>query len=315
VKLTDEQKIEICDRYRKGESGWRIAKDYPVTSQSIYSLLKCRKVQLRSAVEARRKLSSDQQLDVLGKYNKGVSSQVLAEEYGVDVLTIQRCIKRAGVKLRGPRKYHYDVNFFDHVDCERKAYWLGLLYADGWVGDDGFGLGLIDQEHIKKFKEDISATYKIERVENEHKGLYVIRINDRLLVEKLRQKGLVKRKSKILELPSLSSNVMHHFMRGYFDGDGHFSKAKHKSTVQWQIGFTSGSLKFLEQIRSVLRISLNRNIGSLSRGKGKKQDTWSLLFNGNRSCNEVAELLYRDATVVLDRKHAVYLEMLEATCG
>ena len=31
----------------------------------------------------------------------------------------------------GNRKHSFDYNYFDNIDCEKKAYFLGLLFADG----------------------------------------------------------------------------------------------------------------------------------------------------------------------------------------
>ena len=308
-KLTDVQKLNICQRYQTGESAWQISKDYPVASQSIYSLLKRRGICLRSAKD--RKLNDTQRAELCRKYEEGQTSYQLAEEYGLVANYVQRLVKSRGIIARGPRKYFYDTEFFDSIDSEDKAYWLGVLYADGWVDKDGLRLGMIDREHIEKFKEALSATYNIEYVENDNQGLYVIRVNDRELVKKLKPLGLVKKKSRIISFPYLPKNMNSHFARGYFDGDGHFSKAKHKNSVQWQVGFTSGSQYFLVDLRCVIRKSIKRDVGSISCGRGEKSNTWSLLFNGNVSCKQVSEFLYKDASVVLDRKHKTYLEMVE----
>jgi len=44
---------------------------------------------------------------------------------------------------------------FDNIDTEEKAYWLGFLYADGWVSSKGNTVGLTlalkDIEHLKKY--------------------------------------------------------------------------------------------------------------------------------------------------------------------
>lgn len=36
-------------------------------------------------------------------------------------------------KNRVSRKYKFDENFFENIDTEEKAYWLGFIYADGAV--------------------------------------------------------------------------------------------------------------------------------------------------------------------------------------
>ena len=42
------------------------------------------------------------------------------------------------------RKYQVNEFFFDEIDSEEKAYWLGFIYADGYVNTNGnkFGINL-----------------------------------------------------------------------------------------------------------------------------------------------------------------------------
>jgi transposase-like protein len=47
-KLTDHQKIEIVERYLNGESSTKLAHEYSIARQSILSILKVRKVEIRN---------------------------------------------------------------------------------------------------------------------------------------------------------------------------------------------------------------------------------------------------------------------------
>jgi hypothetical protein len=47
MRLTDLQKIEICDKYCDGISAYQLAKDYNIANQSVYVLLKRRGVVIR----------------------------------------------------------------------------------------------------------------------------------------------------------------------------------------------------------------------------------------------------------------------------
>ena len=50
-------------------------------------------------------------------------------------------------------KYSYNTSIFKQIDTEEKAYWLGFLYADGYVSDKGVELALkeSDYNHLIKF--------------------------------------------------------------------------------------------------------------------------------------------------------------------
>lgn len=47
MKLTDQQKIDIVNRYLQGESSLKLAKAYSITKQSVLSILKIRKIKIR----------------------------------------------------------------------------------------------------------------------------------------------------------------------------------------------------------------------------------------------------------------------------
>ena len=57
------------------------------------------------------------------------------------------------------------LRYFENIDTEEKAYWLGFLYADGSVGsaEDKIELGLAEKDlkQIEKFKECLGLKNKI----------------------------------------------------------------------------------------------------------------------------------------------------------
>ena len=118
-----------------------------------------------------RKLSEQQKLDIIEKYKSGGHShRTLGKEYGVDRSTIQDLLKRRGVKsMNTSRKYTINEHYFDVIDTEEKAYWLGFLYADGNNNEvDGVvTMGLIDKEILEIFKWDIGSNKPLY-LQNKH---------------------------------------------------------------------------------------------------------------------------------------------------
>lgn len=47
-KLTDQEKIDIVKKYQEGQSSVKLGKEYGVAKQSILSILKKRKVEIRN---------------------------------------------------------------------------------------------------------------------------------------------------------------------------------------------------------------------------------------------------------------------------
>lgn len=133
----------------------------------------------------------------------------------------------------------FDIHVFDTIDTEEKAYWLGFIYADGYVGYSSeekrnylFELSLKsdDLTHLHKFASFISHTNpNIVKVENVYCGDILcqrcrISFRNKHFWETLNSKGCVPRKSLILKFPDISIftdlSLIRHFIRGYVDGDG-----------------------------------------------------------------------------------------------
>lgn len=132
------------------------------------------------------------------------------------------------------RKYNLNENFFDVLN-EKSAYWLGFLYADGFVrmkdgksGELKLKLKDTDKSHIEKFLKDINCEKPIKcGIDNKSKFCSVT-VYSNLLVNKLFELGCVNNKTQKIRLPELTGEFISHFIRGYFDGDGSISKIKNR---------------------------------------------------------------------------------------
>src|ERR1051326_62658 len=72
---------------------------------------------------------------VTERYLAGESSSSIGRDPGIKVPTICDFLRRRGIKLRDTNR-HYAVNdrYFETIDHQDKAYWLGFLAADGTIG-------------------------------------------------------------------------------------------------------------------------------------------------------------------------------------
>lgn len=48
MKLTDQQKIDIVEKYKSGQPSTKLAKEYSVTKQAILNILHVRKIEVRN---------------------------------------------------------------------------------------------------------------------------------------------------------------------------------------------------------------------------------------------------------------------------
>jgi hypothetical protein len=132
------------------------------------------------------------------------------------------------------RKYKLNEYFFHEIN-EKSAYWLGFLYADGYVrmkngksGELKLKLKDTDKSHIELFLKHISCQKPIKCGIDKKSKFCSITVYSNVLVNKLFELGCVNNKTQKIRLPNLSDVMMPHFIRGYFDGDGSISKVKNR---------------------------------------------------------------------------------------
>ena len=198
---------------------------------------------------------------------------------------------------------------FQVIDTEEKAYWLGFLYADGSVGstDNRIELGLAEKDlkHVEKFKNFIGLNNKISYRLNSKSYRYSFK--DKVFKDILIQQGCVPKKSLILKFPTenqVPDYLIRHFIRGYFDGDGHFSN----TTECFEVGFI-GTEDFIKKCLEKLPEDLNKDLSikNVHRKDGAKK-------YGFYSYHDVLcflDFIYKDASIYLDRKYEKYIDFIE----
>lgn len=201
------------------------------------------------------------------------------------------------------RKYHFDEDFFEAIDTEDKAYWLGFLYADGYVSEkkNSIELGLkeSDKEHLEKFKASLCANHKLSQTRKtvggkEYVG-YRLTLNSEKLKSDLINKGCVVRKTLRLSFPShdiVPAHLIRHFIRGYVDADGCIVVSENKVSVE-----VVGTIEFLQGYIKALGLHQNK-IHYIN-----KRETASRVMYGGSHALRILNTLYTDASIYLDRKY------------
>ncbi len=212
------------------------------------------------------------------------------------------------------RKHTLNENYFEKIDTEEKAYWLGFIAADGYLNNRhntvGITLDVSDSEHLEKFIKAVNSTTKVRT----HASKYSVnhRVTTKARVElycgkmdqDLRNLGIDHKKTTTLKpLSGIPTNLLRHFIRGYFDGDGcvfsTIGKDRKGIHKYYRGGFTFvGTFAFLTFINE----SLPFQVKSLLKDK-RTESSYTLYILSNVRFNIMYEYLYKDATIYLDRKY------------
>lgn len=274
---------------------------------------------------AESKLTATQREEACRLYVSGKNACEVAREYGVSSNSVRGLLKARGIPVRGlweshPGRYRCDDAFFDAIDCERKAYWLGFIAADGCIITDhgksivSIRLKEADREHLELFKTHIGSVKPLYFGSTSAFGgrfnSYEVVVSSRQMVAALATHGIHPRKSLTHEWPDfLEGDLLRHYVRGYFDGDGSFS-AKEGDPISYRASFV-GNRQFLEGCRAYLLAECGPSKPQvrLLRKDGKIH---ALSYGGRLKVQRFARFLYGDATVWLPRKREKIAHLLPA---
>lgn len=245
---------------------------------------------------------------IINKYiNEQYSLKQLGKEFNCSYGTIRNLLHRKGYESRGNKQgYPRNEFYFNKIDTPSKAYWLGFLYADGRVHSNSneISITLKDKEHLEKFRQALECfNHHIGKTKDDRflkeSVIYYISLKDKQLHDDLIKWGCVPQKSlKLDTLPLIENNLMSHFIRGYFDGDGslHYVKANSSFRVSF-----SGTEKFLSNIKKVLG---KEHLKLTLQEKRVPQ----LQIIGNKQVKEVLNYLYKNSCEAnrLNRKYQIY---------
>lgn len=194
------------------------------------------------------------------------------------------------------RKYDLNENFFNELN-EKSAYWLGFLYADGYVrikdsksGELKLKLKETDKEHIEKFLNDIASNKPIKCGIDGKSKFCSVSLYSNKLVKKLIELGCDNNKTQKIRLPKINEDLMNHFIRGYFDGDGSIYKVKNRPN-SFVVSICSNK-KFNEDV-----------IKFFGFGKDYKYNNYSVIkISKIMEIKKFKEYIYSNAVTLLERK-------------
>lgn len=238
---------------------------------------------------------------------QGYTLKMLGDKYNVAPSSVGRALRKLGVSYNlQTRRISKKEDFFEEINTELKAYLLGFFVADGCVYDKSrIGLCIAKQDEwiIELFKNSIAPDSIIKQIHNTKGALnrqqqLIIRISSEKIVKDLSKFNIIPRKTwEPINLPEFSEELKWHFIRGYFDGDGHLGirKAKYNTC---RIGFCNGNKVILEDIYNFTKV------GRLYQPNSKKY--WKYDIENIKDCYIFLEKMYNNATYKLPRKFEKY---------
>lgn len=257
------------------------------------------------------------------QYDLYQNATVISENTGFSQPVILSWIRKLNIDTshytpRSNRCYSLNESYFEFIDSEEKAYWLGFIMADGCISSSDskydpnrLDILLKDDEDnrilLNQFKQDIDFSRDLEyrEITNIKYGFSSdevgIRVNSKKFVNYLLQHNVSPNKTGKEIIPKLDYELIKYFIRGYFDGDGCIKK-------DGRISIGSSSKIILEQIQLFAK-QINVNFTIYERHEYK------IPFYLIESCHFIRNKRFLDCIYgkkpkrYLKRKYQLYLSL------
>ncbi|MCI6366865.1 MAG: hypothetical protein MR911_10295 [Spirochaetia bacterium] len=263
----------------------------------------------RTSIEIEKKVCQDYQT---GNY----SSRELGIKYSLSKTCILKILERYNIPKINRRlvNNNLDVHYFDNIDTEEKAYFLGFIFADGSISNDEFFLDINEKdiEILLRIREEIHSNCKITTRKKGNSMMSRIAIKNKVFCSSLSQYGIIENKTKMtshLPVEKIPTIFYKDFLRGLIDGDGWVIKTKQNL---YKIGYVtqyySTALDFVEMLNSLLEEKWKNKILT-------PKDRYAIVNIQKQSIvKQVALVLYKGNKICLSRKFQMAQEIFDSNC-
>ena len=301
-----DKEEELINLYTNGMNVMDIADTLSINIGTIYNVINRNNIKLKTALN----------IDVetlIEEYLLTNNITELTKKYKISFGKIKKILIKNNVdttiKLR---KFKVNEDYFNIIDSEDKAYFLGLLYSDGYVNKEGFYLSLCDKDLLilETFKNYISFSgdIKTKLPRKEHhcvqKQLYIYSSK---LAKSLTLLGCTQNKSHTVNFPKILDEKFHsHFIRGVFDGDG--SVYIRSSGLGFSI---IGNILLIEKILNILTLRCNLKHRKLFRDERCNNEIVYFVIGEKSELLKVYNYIYQNNTdTYMDRKYIKFKNFL-----
>ncbi len=305
-------KLDFLNR----ESIYSMSLKYNINESSIERLIK--KLNLNRTNLHKRILSNEQLNDIKHRYlNTSELFKDIAKSHNISMTTLLKILIENNIPTRKHKKpKRVNESYFEIINTPNKAYFLGLLAADGYINDKGNGqlrLGISLQERdgyiLELFNKDIQHEGNVRFIKKRNEGWqgsYSLDIISDKICKDLINLGVTPRKSFTYEFPNnnqVPEHLMFHFIRGYFDGDGCITCSKNYNNISYRF-FIVGTKKTCEGMANILFGKYRLGSGRICKRipKDHRKPIYTYYVSGNNNIKKLYKLIYEDAEMFLTRK-------------
>lgn len=214
---------------------------------------------------------------------------------------------------------------FQIIDTEEKAYFIGQAFGDGcnqYSPKYKFVLASTDDDiDLYNKLHKIFPFFKLKRYNSHINMIYLESYTKDISID-LKNLGLTQNKTKQdknnnFNIPKMPDNLLHHFIRGFFDADGsvYTPSSRYRSRNNVRVEFGMATKNFCKQLMTILD-SLDIKYSYYERtkkaGNGKYYMSYIILLTARQESLKFANYIYKDATIFLNRKKEIFYNYIKS---
>lgn len=278
-----------------------------VNAGDIQYWLKKNDLWTRSKKEKR--FFTDEEVDfMISNYQKMEYAEI-AKILNIDERQVRGKLNNLGyTKLR-----RFNKDYFHEIDSELKAYFVGFIFADGWVIQNpetrkyefAMQLQSCDKYILDAINKELGGVHKISHknpqkkiingIETTSNHSDILRVYSKNIVQDLMRLGIVQDKTHNYQIPKIPEEFFFDFLRGYIDGDGcYYCNSKSNA-----MHITCASSEVLNWLQNTLEsYGINSSIYK------EKELKYRLVCCKKKDLCDLVNLLYHDGfSLCLSRKY------------
>lgn len=311
---------DVVADFQDGISISKLSAKYNMPYRTINNYL----INNKYKVVKHNKISEKLINEIIAAIRRGLSVNEVMKEFNVGFDIVKQIALENNLTLcdksnpRSEKNQYFADDYFSTIDTESKAYFLGLIYADGNVREHHGGYYLSmelkrEDEYMLCFLASElkcnNLIYRRDRQTNmgsSHTSSFTS-CNSKQLFDDLSKFGIVPNKShnydSFRNIKSfVPKNLIKHFLRGLIDGDGSISN-RQKCRNQNVVAIYQNSLEFCNNFDSLLKYAMDDYSIFTSLIRHKQSGVYQLRYRRIHDVEKIINFLYKNAHIYLKRKY------------
>ena len=246
---------------------------------------------------------------------QGWTIKLLTEKYNLSRFVISKVLTKNGIQTKRHTKrsgLFLREDYFETIDTEYKAYFVGLLFTDGniFMGKNnmyqvGIELSVKDKDILEVLKKELNAGYKFSyRTDKNRSETVSLKCYSKKMVEDLSQYGIVPqktKKTKHIPIDKIPQEYKRDFIRGMIDGDGsifYYGEHKHLLGVTFCSYYASICEEMQQACIDLIGQDNPHKVHTEKDGHISRMD-----FRNQKLAKQLVTALYKDSKCHITRKY------------